>query len=138
MPQIGFDALQISEEPGSAWKTRRAPPRPAPPVPTTTRPNSEKIEPVFRKPVAASIRRQIREKEAESVVYTRRFSVSDSLEHSRKWFQREVEAQMKRGGLYEDPFMRPVDSTIWPDRPSKSSRYKWRRPTVCFFPENNI
>lgn len=130
MAQIGFNIPLITEQTGEGWKTRKAPPRPtqtAYPSKTST----TSISPIHTKPVAVSVRREIRLKETESVVCTRRFFVSESLEHSRKWYQREIEAQMKRGGLFEDPFMPPVDSTIWSDRNSKMSTYKWRRPMVC-------
>uniref|UniRef100_A0A5K3FEH8 Calpain catalytic domain-containing protein n=1 Tax=Mesocestoides corti TaxID=53468 RepID=A0A5K3FEH8_MESCO len=119
MAQIGFN-IPLLTSTGEGWNTNRAPPRPPAPAP--------RIETSYRKPLAASLRRQIHQKETQSVVYGRRFVVSESLEHSRAWFKREVEAQLQRGGLYEDPFMPPVDSTIWPDRSSSSSKYKWLRP----------
>ena len=124
MTHIGFNIPFINEL-GDGWQTKGAPPRPPK--------RKENFERVKSKPVASSIRRQIAQKETESVVFTRRFVVSESLDHSRLWFQREVEAQLKRGGLFEDPFMPPVDSTIWPDSSSSSSRYHWRRPGVSFF-----
>lgn len=129
MPLIGFNIPEITEETGAPRTTRKAPSRPSQ-APFAFEPlTNEHIEPTHRKSVAASVRRQILQKATESVVHTRRFFISESLEHSRKWFQREIEAQMKRGGLFEDPFMPPVDSTIWPDRNSMPSRYKWFRPT---------
>ncbi|VUZ39950.1 unnamed protein product [Hymenolepis diminuta] len=127
MAQIGFNIPLISEQTGEGWKTRKAPPRPTQPA-YPSKPSTAPISSIHTKPVAASVRREIRLKETESVVCTRRFFVSESLEHSRRWYQREIEAQMKRGGLFEDPFMPPVDSTIWSDRNSKMSTYKWRRP----------
>lgn len=120
MAQIGFNIPFITEL-GDGWRTERAPP-PRPP------PRQEPIVRTYQKHLAASIRRQIRQKESTSVIFQHRFIASKSLEHSRKWFQREVEAQLQRGGLFEDPFMPPVDSTIWPDRSSSSSKYRWRRP----------
>lgn len=110
---------------GDGWRTERAPP-PRPPPPR------QPISRAFQKHQAASIRRQIQQKEVTSVVFQHRFVASKSLEHSRKWFQREVEAQLQRGGLFEDPFMPPVDSTIWPDRSNSSSKYRWCRPGVSF------
>lgn len=132
MPQIGFNIPLITENVGTRSNTRKAPPHPPLPSQTFKTQTVEPAESVQPKSAATSIRRQIRQKETESVIYSRRFVISESLEHSRKWFQREVEAQMKKGGLYEDPFMPPVDSTIWPDRSSNSSRYQWRRPTVRY------
>ncbi|KAM7534223.1 hypothetical protein Aperf_G00000106135 [Anoplocephala perfoliata] len=129
MPQVGFNIPQITEEMEMGQNTHRAFRPPPLPTPTSKTQSMEPIEVAFRKPLAASIRRQIRQKETESVICSRRFVISESLEHSRKWFQREVEAQMKRGGLFEDPFMPPVDSTIWPDQSSNTSSYQWRRPT---------
>ena len=123
MSQIGFNIPFINEL-GEGWQTQKAPPRPPPPI-------NDQFEQVKTRTVASSIRRQIVQKETESVILRRRFVVSESLEHSRRWFQREVAAQLQRGGLFEDPFMPPVDSTIWPDR-GQSSRYRWRRPIVRF------
>ncbi|KAL5967982.1 Calpain-B [Taenia solium] len=120
MAQIGFNIPLITEL-GDGWRTERSPP-PRPP------PRQEPIMRTYQKHLAASIRRQIRQKEVTSVVLQHRFVASESLEHSRKWFQREVEAQLQRGGLFEDPFMPPVDSTIWPDRSNSSSKYRWCRP----------
>ncbi|CDS36187.2 family C2 unassigned peptidase (C02 family) [Echinococcus multilocularis] len=121
MAQIGFN-IPLLTDLGDGWQTHRSPP-PRPP---------SRREPAMRahqKPQAASIKRQIRQKEIASVILHRRFVASESLEHSKKWFKREVEAQLQRGGLFEDPFMPPVDSTIWPDRSNSSAKYRWRRPS---------
>ncbi len=146
MANIGFNIPQLNaaapqspppavSPPGVGWltgATEATPPsRPPPPRRRGDAPApSETIVASQTKPLATSLRLQLRQKESGSVVHNRRFVISESLEASKKWFEREVQAQIQRGGLFEDPFMPPVDSTIWPDRSSSSARYRWLRPNV--------
>lgn len=113
---------------GIGWLTpnlETAPSRPPPRREAT-------VLPTQSKPLAASLRRELNQKQAGSIVLNRRFAISESLDASKAWFLREVEAQLERGGLFEDPFMPPVDATISLGQSTKNSRYNWLRPRVRF------
>lgn len=55
---------------------------------------------------------------------------SISLEDSRDWYAREVQEQLSRGELFNDPFMPAADSTIKKSFTSQNSQYEWLRPHV--------
>lgn len=80
--------------------------------------------------LTSSIKRELNEKQMGSVIHNRTFVASKSLDDSKKWYEREILAQMERGGLFEDPFMSPNDPSLWSGK--SSSKYRWLRPCVGF------
>ncbi|VDQ04440.1 unnamed protein product [Trichobilharzia regenti] len=62
-----------------------------------------------------------------STVMVQRMHKSTSLESSREWFRKEIQYQMERGGLFEDPFMPANDTSI---NSNSRSGFRWLRPHV--------
>nr|CAH8831496.1 unnamed protein product [Trichobilharzia regenti] len=60
-----------------------------------------------------------------STVMVQRMHKSTSLESSREWFRKEIQYQMERGGLFEDPFMPANDTSI---NSNSRSGFRWLRP----------
>lgn len=70
----------------------------------------------------------LRDQHDGSTVMEYRTHKSKSIESSYQWYENEIMYQMKRGGLFEDPFMPATDSTVRPSS-SKIRQYDWLRPT---------
>lgn len=60
----------------------------------------------------------------EPNVWEHRVHPSTSVEQSRKWFEKQIAEQMRRGGLFIDPFVEASDVTIGSTR----DYYRWLRP----------
>ncbi|CAL8102901.1 unnamed protein product [Calicophoron daubneyi] len=71
----------------------------------------------------------LRKKQACQTVIRQRLHKSESMEKSREWYAKEVDAQLKRGGLFRDPFMPLKNFTgCKDDKASQERGYEWIRP----------
>nr|VZI25976.1 unnamed protein product [Spirometra erinaceieuropaei] len=85
----------------------------------------ETITPLRRPRVFASSKRPAHVYENQSVLQYSFFR-STSFEESRKWYINEVAAQIRRGGLFEDPFFPATSCSI---APTCRTHFIWRRPS---------
>lgn len=78
--------------------------------------------------VLETARGALRRTRDEATIWDSPTHLSISLDQSREWFRKQVELQMQRGGLFEDPFFCADHSGIGS---GLRGTYEWLRPQVC-------
>ncbi|KER20011.1 hypothetical protein T265_11348 [Opisthorchis viverrini] len=73
-------------------------------------------------------RAEVRRQQQEPSVWDERSHPSNSLEESRRWYAEQIAKQMRKGGLFEDPFLPASSTSIGQGLIQSGRNYEWRRP----------
>ncbi|TGZ67060.1 hypothetical protein CRM22_005006 [Opisthorchis felineus] len=73
-------------------------------------------------------RAEVRRQQQEPSVWDERSHPSNSLEESKRWYTEQIAKQMRKGGLFEDPFLPASSKSIGARLIQSGRNYEWLRP----------